>query len=402
MKKKVMVLSGMLAQLPIINKLHDMDCEVYDVNLYENSPAFEYADHFAVMNILDKEACLNYARENNIDAIMSEQCDIATTTIAYVATELGLPNIGNEMARLYTNKFAMREFGMANGIPTPEYRICYHKQEAIDFFVNLGKKMIIKPLDSNSSRGVYTIECIEDLEEHFDSSMSCSLREKAVLCERYITGTEFTVDGLVTRKGHVCLAISEKHHYPHNDNIADELFFSHKNDRFDYDLLRETNDKFVNLSGLKFGLTHAEYKYEDGQYYLIEIGARGGGNFIGSTIVPIMSGVDNYDYLVKKYLNVEFDDVVEVDQSLIDRCCVLKFFDTPNKGGVVNNIQGLDYINNNPNVLDFKLNFEIGDYIEPAKDDAARIGYYIAYADSKDELRALMNKIKSCFIIDLE
>lgn len=397
-----MVLSGMPAQFPIINKLHEFGCEVYDVNLLENSPAFEIADHFAVMNILDKEACLNYARENNIDAIMSEQCDIATTTIAYVATELGLPNIGNKMARLYTNKFAMREFGTKNGIPTPEYRICYNIQEAIEFFNNLGKKMIIKPLDSNSSRGVYTIETIEDLKSHFDSSMANSLREKAVLCERYIRGTEFTIDGIVTKNGHVCLAISEKHHYPHNDNIADELFFSHNSDKFNYDLLRETNDKFVNLSGLKFGLTHAEYKYEDGQYYLIEIGARGGGNYIGSTIVPIMSGVDNYDYLVKKYLGIDFDDAVAIDPSLRDRCCVLKFFDTPDKGGIVKNIKGLDFINNNQNVLDFKLNFEIGDQIEPARDDAARIGYYIAYAESRDELRALMQEIENAFCIELE
>lgn len=400
--KKVMVLSGMPAQIPIINKLHDMGCTVYDVNLLENSPAFAISDYSAVMNILDKEACLNYAKENNIDAIMSEQCDIATTTIAYVATELGLPNIGNEMARLYTNKFAMREFGIANGIPTPEFKICYKKQEAIDFFLNLGKKMIIKPLDSNSSRGVFTIESVENLEEHFNTSMNNSLREKAVLCERYITGTEFTVDGLVTRKGHVSLAISEKHHYPHNDNIADELFFSHKNDNYDYDLLRKTNDKFVDLSGLKFGLTHAEYKFEDGKYYLIEIGARGGGNFIGSTIVPVMSGVDNYDYIVKKHLNIEFDDTLSVNPDLIDRCCVLKFFDTPDRGGIVKHIHGLDFIKGNSNVLDCKLNFGIGDYIEPARDDASRIGYYIAYENSRDELRELMDEIESEFIIDLE
>lgn len=402
MKKKVMILSGMASQIPIINKLHDFGCEVYVVNLLENSPAFAIADHSAVMNILDKEACLNYARENEIDAIMSDQCDIATTTIAYVGEKIGSPSIGNDMARLYTNKFAMREFGIANGIPTPEFKICYNKQEAIDFFLSLGKKMIIKPLDSNSSRGVFTIESIEDLEERFDSTMSCSLREKAVLCERYITGTEFTIDGLVTKNGHVCLAVSEKHHYPHNDNIADELFFSHYNDKFDYDLLRETNDKFVNLSGLKFGLTHAEYKYEDGKFWLIEIGARGGGNFIGSAIVPIMSGVDNYDYLVKKYLKIDFDDVVSVDPQLKDRCAVLKFFDTPGNGGVVKKIQGVDFLEECENVLDFGLNFKVGDTIEPAKDDAARVGYYIAYAESQEELRQLMNKIESGFIIDLE
>lgn len=402
MKRKVMVLSGAKAQIPIIKRLHEFDCEVYDVNIYENSPAFKYADHFGVMDILDEKTCLEYAKGNGVDAVMSEMCDIATPTIAYIAEQLNLPGIGSEMAELYTNKFAMREFGIKNGIPTPEYKICKSKEEAIEFFEGLGKKIIIKPLDSNSSRGVFTVNSVEDLDEHFDEALSFSHIHKAVLCERYITGTEFTIDGIVTKTGHVCLAVSEKHHYEHNENIADELFFSHHNERFDYDLLRKTNDMFVDKSGLKYGLTHAEYKYEDGQFWLIEIGARGGGNYIGSTIVPLMSGVDNYEYIINKTLGNETNENLFVDKTLWDRCCVLKFFDTPNNGGVVKNIHGIDFMEECENVVDYSLNFGIGDTIEPAVNDSARIGYYIAYAESREALRDLMNKIESGFIIDLE
>lgn len=402
MKRKVMVLSGAKAQIPIIKRLHEFDCEVYDVNLYENSPAFEHADYSGVMDILDKKTCLEYAKSNGVDAVMSEMCDIATPTIAYIAEQLNLPGIGSEMAELYTNKFAMREFGIRNGIPTPEYKICKSKEEAIEFFEKLGKKIIIKPLDSNSSRGVFTINCVEDLDKHFEEALSFSHIHKAVLCERYITGTEFTIDGIVTKTGHVCLAISEKHHYEHNENIADELFFSHHNDRFDYDLLRKTNDMFVDKSGLKYGLTHAEYKYEDGQFWLIEIGARGGGNYIGSTIVPLMSGVDTYEYIINKTLGNETNENLFVDKALWDRCCVLKFFDTPDNGGVVKNIHGIDFMEECENVVDYSLNFGIGDTIEPAVNDSARIGYYIAYAESNDKLRKIMNDIESKFIIDLE
>lgn len=402
MRTKVMVLSGAKAQIPIIKRLHEYNCEVYDVNLYENSPAFEYADHHAVIDILDKSACLKYAQDNKVDAVMSEMCDIATPTIAYIAEQIGAPGIGEQMAELYTNKFAMREFGIKNGIPTPEYRICKTKEEAVDFLAYLGKRIIIKPLDSNSSRGVFTIDSKEDLEKHFDETLSFSHIHKAVLCERYITGTEFTVDGIVTKNGHISLAVSEKHHYEHNENIADELFFSHYNDRFDYDLLRKTNDMFVDKSGLKYGLTHAEYKYEDGKFWLIEIGARGGGNYIGSTIVPLMSGVDNYEYIINKTLGRETNEDLFVDKSLWDRCCVLKFFDTPGNGGVVKNIYGLNFLDACENVVDYSLNFGVGDTIQPAVNDSARIGYYIAYGDSGDELRTLMNKIESRFKIDLE
>lgn len=399
MKKKVMVLAGTKSQIPIINKLHENNCEVYNVNLYEDSPAFAYADYSAVMDILDKEKCLQYAQENNIDAVLSDMCDIATPTIAYVSDKIGAPSIGLEMAELYTNKFAMREFGMKHDIPTPEYKICRCKQEAIDFFNTLNRKIIIKPLDSNSSRGVFTINSVDDLNHYFDVSLSYSHIEKAVICERYINGTEFTVDGLVTEYGHISLAISQKHHYKHNENIADELFFSHHNNNFNYDLLRKTNDRFVDLSGLKFGLTHAEYKYEDGKYYLIEIGARGGGNFISSTIVPLMSGVDNYDYLINKVFGRSMKDKISVEKKYWDRCCVLKFFDTPDNGGTVTDIQGLDFLNKSKNVIEYSLDFEIGDTIEPAKNDSARIGYYIAVATSEKELRKVMNKIESKLII---
>ena len=49
-------------------------------------------------------------------------------------------------------------------------------------------------------------------------------------------------------------------------------------------------------------ITHSEYKFEDGDYYLIEMAARGGGSRIASDIVPFMSGVDNYQLLINAAL----------------------------------------------------------------------------------------------------
>ena len=184
-------------------------------------------------------------------------------------------------------------------MPHVDYKLCKTPKDVEGFFDKLKCNIIIKPLDSNSSHGVFKITAKEQIHEKFDETISFSKVEKVVLAERYIEGTEFTIDGLKTAEGHVTLAISEKRHYKHNINIANELFFSRYNDRFDYDELRRVNDAFVDYSELPYGtLTHAEYKYKDGKYYLIEIGARGGGNLISAVIVPLMSGVDNYAYLI--------------------------------------------------------------------------------------------------------
>ncbi|MBQ3559426.1 MAG: ATP-grasp domain-containing protein [Agathobacter sp.] len=401
-QEKIMVLAGSFWQIPLIKKIKESGYKVLNINPYENSPAFEYADEYRMLDILDIEACLKCAQEENVDAIMSEQCDIANPSVAYISEKLGLNSMGSYYAELYTNKLKMREFCQENGLNCPEFKICYNLQEALDFYRNLGKKIIIKPLDSNSSRGVFSIDSEEELCEHFNEALFFSRIENAVLCERYINGKEFTIDGIKTDKGHVSLAISEKYHYEHNPNIACTLFFSHKNPEYDYESLREENDKYVNLTGLPFGLTHAEYKYEDGKFYLIEIGARGGGNLIGSDIVPLMSGVDNYAYLIEKTLGHTVNESYNIDEKLLDRCAVLHFFDAPVAEGKVKEIKGLNFFESNENILKYNLNFKVGDVIKKAENDSARIGYYIAYADSREDLQALMKEIEDSLVIEIE
>lgn len=395
--KKILVIAGSKWQIPIVKKIKNMGHSPIVVNLYEDSPAFEYADKYGVMDILDKSACLNFAKENKIDAVLSEECDIAMPVVAYVADKIGLSALSCEMASLYTNKFEMREFCKINGLSYPQFRKCKNIDEAKEFLLLIGKKIIIKPLDANSSRGVFSIDNVEDLEKYFPLAMEYSKAEQCVLAERYINGVEFTVDGIKTPEKHYTMAISQKKHYEHNPNIACELYFSHNSEEFNYDKLKEINDKFVNISGLEFGLTHAEYKYEDGEFYLIEIAARGGGNLISSDIVPIMTGIDNYQYLINCSLGDVRDDKFVVPTEYKDRCSVLHFFDAPGEGGVVQHISGIEFLENCENVIKWEFNFKVGDCIEKAADDSKRLGYYIAYADNRKALNELIEEIDKQF-----
>jgi hypothetical protein len=394
-KRTILVVAGSFWQIPIVKKIKSMGHRVLVVNPYEDSPAFPYADGHLQADIFDLECCLAYCKEQNVNAVISDESDIAMPVVAYLANELGVPSLGIENARLFTDKFRMREFSKENGLLYPEYRICYSPEDAKGLFRQIRHKLIIKPLDSNSSRGVFTVSSEEEISAHFAEALAYSKVEKAVIAERYIEGIEFTVDGIKTPGKHYTLAISEKKHYAHNKNIASELLFSHTNRHCNYQKLREVNNKFVELSGLPFALTHAEYKYEDGNFYLIEIAARGGGNLISADIVPFMSGVDNYEYLVNCALGmIEVHDFTVPDKYK-DRCAVLKFFDTPADGGVVKEITGCDYLESEPDIIRYKFNFELGDRIEPAKNDSQRIGFYIACSGNMAKLQTVMQTIQN-------
>lgn len=396
MNKNLMVIAGGTWQVPLIKKAKELGYTVTNSNLYEDSIGFQYADYSAVADVKDKKTNLEIAKRYGVDGVVTDQSDIAVPTVAYVAEQLGLPSIGKYYAELFTDKFMMREFCRKHGFCYPEYKLCSTIEEAIDFFNQIGRKIVIKPLDSQSSRGVYIIRDESEIVKCFEDTQQYSKDGTSVLAERFIEGTEFTIDGVKTSEGHISLCVSQKGHFEYNPSIANELFFSHTNDKYDYELLRATNNKLINATQLPYGLTHAEYKYENGNYYLIEMAARGGGTKIASDIVPIMSGVDNYRFLIEKALGLEKNNTpMEVKSRYKNRCAVLKFLDINTNEKPIKAITGIDLIKENPYVIDFALDFSVGDILKNAEDDRSRVGYYIAYGESEQELRNLMQQIET-------
>ena len=154
----------------------------------------------------------------------------------------------------------------------------------------------------------------------------------------------------------------------------------------------------MGLTGIPFGLTHAEYKFYNGEFYLIEIQARGGGNFIATDIVPFISGIDSYSELLKWAVGENTDIYYNYD-SLSEHCAVLHFFDVPGKGGVVKEIRGLDYFESLNDQMMYHLNFRVGDTIQETKDDSTRIGWYILKTANRAELDQKMNLIENRFKI---
>lgn len=399
---KIMVLPGTVWQVPLIKSIKHMGHHVLLVNPTENPGVRELADRFLATDIFDVDLIEEWAKENRIDAIISDECDIAMPVVAELGSRLKLPCLSREAAVLYTNKFLMREFGAKNGFNTVPYKLCETPDEAIAFLNQINKSIVIKPIDSNASHGVFTARTEQDIRKYFDETLSFSRSRKAVLVERYVNGTEFTVDGIKTPDQHFTLAISEKKHFKHNENIASELLFTHKSETYDYKKLKAINDLFVMKSPLSFGLTHAEYKYENGEFYLIEIAARGGGNLISSLIVEFMSGYDTYEYLINWSLGKSFHIDFTVPESHHDRVSVLKFFDIPKSSGIVKRIDGIDYLKKEKDIVSISINCSLGDRVGHAKNDSDRLGYYIACSENKEKLANVMKMVNACFRIVVE
>ena len=399
-RQSILVVVGNYGQIPLVIKLKQMGYRALVVNPFADSPAFPYADGYLQEDIFSEDVICQYCIKEKVVAIVTDANDFAVTAAAGLAERLGLPNIGKGQAELFTNKFLMRKRLLAGNFPIPQFSLCRDIEEVRNFFNMNHTKMIIKPLDSSSSRGIHSFENLNRLEEYYIDACNYSRNDKGILAEQYIEGTEFTVDGIKTPDRHYSLAVSEKKHFPHNENVACELFFSHKNLNFDYDRLKKLNDSIMEYTHLPYGLTHVEYKYSKGQFWLMEMAARGGGNWISSKIVPFMSGIDNYEYLINCSVGKISKEVFTVRDCLKERCAVLKFFETA-KEGIVKEIKGLEYLNNNT-VICYRFEFGVGDQIKLAQNDVSRIGFYIACSESKEELEKVMKEIEENVVIILK
>lgn len=396
--KKIMILVGSQNQVPLMERAHMLGYYVVLCDNRDNVPGINHADIHYKVNALDPDAVVEIGRKENVDGIITNS-EPAFIAMSIAAERLGLRCVPLEVTKLFKNKFLMRQFCEKHHLPSPAFRLCEKIENALSFYRELGRKCIIKPLDNSASRGVFSINEEADITMHFEESMAATSKMNPyVLIEEYVTGTEFTVDGLMMPGGHKCLAISEKKHYAYNENVACELLFENKNRKYDYNQLRAINDNLVNLSEMPFGLTHAEYKYCNGQFYLIEIQARGGGTFIATDIVPFISGIDSYTEQIRWAVEEDVHVEYEYDK-MSEACAVLHFFDVPGKNGIVTSVEGPDYFDSLGEKMMYELDFKVGDRVEETKDDSTRIGWYILKTKTREELSYLMDNINQNFKI---
>lgn len=397
--KKILILGANANQVPLIKRAKRFGLYTVVCDFRIDVPGIELADRFYQANCLDVDYIVKIGQKERVDGIVTNS-EPLFLAMSKISRKLNLRCLTEETTNLFKNKYLMREFCSKNGISSPKYRLCPDIKEAIEFYETIQKKCIIKPLDNSASRGVFSINSKDDLLKHFEECIgNATIVNKGVIIEEYISGTEFTIDGIKTNSGHKSLVISKKKHYNYNENVAYQLYFSDADKLFDYTSLRETNDFLVNQTNMPFGLTHAEYKYHNGQFYLIEIQARGGGGFIATDIVPYMSGVDTYDMNILWAIGEDVD--IQFDYNCLQkRYAVLHFFDTPKEEGKVTRIEGEDILEKE--TMKYELFFKIGDTIHRATNDSARVGYYIACSESEERLLQLMKNIDETFKIILE
>jgi len=379
-RKLIHILGGGLWQMPTVKLAKKLGYQVLITDIYQERPCYSLADFHYVIDIMDKERTLEIARKHKIDGIICDTTDVGVPTMAYIAEKLGLVGMGYETAVNFTNKFKMRALARSAGVPSPDFfeiKSFSELQEAVE---RLTYPFVLKPVDSQSSRGIHVIKSDSSLEEYYKEAMSFS-KEKTLIAEGFLDGNEITVESCIANGKVYTIGISEKEHYAHRPEVAKRLTYQAELSEIAEQNVLDVNSRVIKSLGLINGITHAEYMMLGDVPYLVEIAARGGGSHVYSTIVPYLAGMQ----LSESYLRyIVGDEDFNPAPGELCRGANLAFFDFPT--GTVQSINGVEEAKKLPGVKELMLEFSEGDIIRKANDDRSRNGMAVVLGESREDV----------------
>ncbi|NWJ51769.1 MAG: ATP-grasp domain-containing protein [Bacteroidetes bacterium] len=288
--KKIAIIGASYLQLPLVKKAKEMGIETHCFAWEKGAVCKDVADFFYPISIIDKELILKECKKININGITSIASDAAVSTICYVAQEMGLSSNNYKDALVVTNKYLMRKCFEEHKVNSPLFRIA-EENIATDQF---RYPLIIKPTDRSGSLGVMKIDNENELNEAVTRAKKESFSKQAII-EEYITGSEVSVETISWQGRHFILAITDKVTTEKPYFVELEHHQPSKKSKYILEKVKSETSKALSALNINYGASHAEFKITpEGEIFIIEVGARMGGDFIGSDLVQLSTG---YDFL---------------------------------------------------------------------------------------------------------
>jgi len=380
MHDKIVIIGANDFQNQLILKAKNMGYETHVFAWEDGAVGKDSADYFYPLSITEKEKILEISKTISPQAVASIASDLAAITVNYVGSGLGLPSYNDaQCVECSTNKFKMRQVFKRAGIPTPGFFVI-SSPDSVDS-ADLSYPLIVKPTDRSGSRAITKLLSPEGLKEAVGSAIENSFEKRAII-EEYIDGDEFSCECISLNGRHHFLAVTKKYttdapHYIETGHMEPSM------------LSKALEEKAVGVIfaaldaiGVRFGASHSEFKVkENGDIRLIEIGARMGGDCIGSDLVQISTGFD----FMRMVIDVAAGKEPSFEKINSPRIAIIRFIFCQD------DLDRMERIKKH-----FPSAFHRISAMEPVNmrkivDSSTRLGYYIVAVEHKEEADELLS-----------
>ena len=298
--KKILVLGAGFLQDFVIQKAKSMGYETIAVDANPASVGFHHADKYKVINIVDEKACLAYAKEEKIDGVLTAATEYGVLSAAYIAEQMSLVGLNYETATTIKNKYLVRKCLFESKVDdaTQAYEVS-EKTSLAALSERLAFPVMVKPCDGSGSRGVSRVDEMSQFADACQTAIAASITHCAEV-ETFITGQEYGAESLVVNGEVHILGIMRKWMTspPYYAELGHAMP-SGLDDEVEKKVV-ECIEKAIMALGINSGSVNMDLLVtEDNEVHIVDIGARMGGNLIGSHIIPYGTGIDYMGNMIK-------------------------------------------------------------------------------------------------------
>lgn len=380
--KKIVIIGANSFQNPLILKAKEMGYETHVFAWQDGSIGERTADYFYPISIVEKDEILEKCREIQPDAVVTIASDLANITVQYVASRLGLPSNSDENILISTNKYAMRQAFMDNGVASPKFAKVSEETDLAEATAQMTYPVIVKPTDRSGSRGITKVNQFDEISAAVKAAIENSF-EKCAIIEEFIDGEEYSCECVSYAGEHHVLAVTKKYTtgYPH---------FIETGHMEPAPISKELRDKVaaeipkaLDALQIQNGASHSEFKITDeGEVRIIEIGSRMGGDCIGSHLVHLSTGYDFVKMVIQTALGEEPALIPEHGPKYAG----IRFIFNKEDLKVYEDVQ-----KNQPKLINYVSEIEeVGEH--EVVDSSTRFGYFIIVSDSEQEVKEILER----------
>lgn len=374
--KKIVIIGANDFQNPLILKAKEMGFETHVFAWQDGSIGERTADFFYPISIVERDRILKECEKIRPDAVASIGSDLAMLTVNEVAGKLKLPCNSMECTQISTNKYAMRRAFQAAGVPVPGF-VSIDAKTPVEKVKELKLPVIVKPTDRSGSRGITKLTDWKEFSEAQKLAVENSFEKKAIV-EEYLTGKEYSCECISYEGAHYFLALTKK--YTTGEPHFIETGHLEPSGLSQVQIEKVKDAVFQALTALKVenGASHTEFMIDEtDKVKIIEVGARMGGDCIGSDLVPLSTG---YDY-VRMVIDVAYGKKPDFRKLRQEGAACIRF---------VFHKQDLELLERLKSEMPENIHFisEIKPVCEGrVTDSSTRFGYYILAFDSPDQAK---------------
>lgn len=385
-RPRLLVLGASNAQLPIIIKAQELGCHVITVDNVPANIGHQFSHQSINCSTVDHEAVLRIAKKLDIEGIVTFASDIATTTVAFVATHLDLPGCQPELARTTSNKANFRIFQHQHKLDSPWFFITQQREEVDKHYPQLSAPLIFKPVDTSGSRGIIKLNTLnlKNCREAFTHAQSYA-RSDTVSIEEFIEGTDISGDGFLI-DGQLHAVISKKyqhgftpsgHYFPTNQSLIDQQrIFS-------------AVEKTCHALAYRNGPIDFDIKISSERVVIIEMAPRLGGNGIPE-LIHYSTGIDLVAMTVNYALGNTCPTPAMPDSS---RHCASWIFGSETMGTLESITPAEELKSLFPELLECRYNYQVGDQVPAFEHSGNSLGFMLFSCPPDSNYQSIIKKL---------